>query len=125
MNRLEKILSKWNFKKIAIWYLIIAIIAGAACIGTVGYIYRERMNFAWQYSRLEKAKDDAALKTSVSKTAAASADVVDALIMDSNGKVTYSAKKSEFADGIPLLAKVGNEKNTLRLPSILTPCFSM
>ena len=53
MNKLEKILSKWNFKKIATWYLILAVVAGLACVGTVGFIYRERLNFAWQYSRLE------------------------------------------------------------------------
>lgn len=42
MNKLEKILSKWNFKKIAAWYLILAVVAGLACVGTVGFIYRER-----------------------------------------------------------------------------------
>lgn len=46
MNKLEKILSKWNFKKIAAWYLILAVVAGLACVGTVGFIYRERLNFA-------------------------------------------------------------------------------
>lgn len=49
MNRLEKILSNWNFKKIAVWYIVIAVIAGIACVGTLGYLYRERLNFAWQY----------------------------------------------------------------------------
>ncbi len=44
MNKLEKILSKWNFKKIAAWYLILAVVAGLACVGTVGFIYRERLN---------------------------------------------------------------------------------
>lgn len=62
MNRLEKMLSKWNFKKLTIWYLILAIVAGLACAGAVGFIYRERLNFAWQYSRLEEAKDESALK---------------------------------------------------------------
>lgn len=113
MNRLEKILSKWNFKKIAIWYLVCAIVAGLACVGTVGYIYRERLNFAWQYSRLEEAKDDAALKAAVDTTSAASADVVDALIVDGNDQVTYSAKNSEFAKGVLKLVKAGEEKKYL------------
>lgn len=113
MNRLEKILSRWNFKKIAIWYLVLAVIAGLACVGTVGYIYRERLNFAWQYSRLEEAKDDTALKTVVDKTAAASADVVDVLILDGNNQVTYSAKNSEFATGTLELVKTASEKKYL------------
>lgn len=113
MNKLEKILSKWNFKKIATWYLILAVVAGLACVGTVGFIYRERLNFAWQYSRLEEAKDESALKTAVDKTASASADVVDVLILDGGNQVTYSAKNSEFASGTLELVKSGSEKKYL------------
>ncbi len=113
MNRLEKKLSKWNFRKITIVYLVLAIVAGMACAGVVGYFYRERLSFAWQYSRLEEAKDDAALKTAVDKTAAASADVVDVLILDSNNQVTYSAKNSEFADGTLEFVRAGSEKKYL------------
>ena len=113
MNRLEKILSKWNFKKIAVWYLVLAIVAGLACIGTVGLIYRERLNFAWQYSRLEEARDDAALRTAAQKTAEASGDVVDVLILDGSNQVTYSAKSSEFSGGTLELVKVGSEKKYL------------
>ena len=113
MNKLEKILSKWNFKKIAVWYLILAIVAGVACAGAVGFLYRERLNFAWQYSRLEEARDEAALKTAADKTAAASADVVDVLILDGNGQVTYSAKNSAFASGTLELVKAGSEKKYL------------
>lgn len=113
MNKLEKILSKWNFKKIALWYLVLGLIAGLACAGTVGYIYRERLNFAWQYSRLEEAKDEDALKAAVDKTAAASADVVDVLILDGSNRVTYSAKNSEFVGGSLELVKAGEEKKYL------------
>lgn len=113
MNKLEKMLSKWNFRKIAIWYLVIAIIAGLACIGGVGYLYRERLNFAWQYSRLEDAGDGNALKAAVDKTAAASADVVDVLILNGSKQVTYSAKNSEFAGGTLALVKAGSEKKYL------------
>lgn len=113
MNNLEKILSKWNFKKIALWYLILAVIAGLACAGTVGYLYRERLHFAWQYSRLEEAKDDASRIAAADKTAAASGDVVDVLIVDGNRQVTYSAKNSEFAAGTLELVKAGSEKKYL------------
>lgn len=113
MNRLEKILTGWNFKKIAVWYMILAFIAGFACVGTVGFIYRERLNFAWQYSRLEEAKDTDELKTAAQKTADASADVVDVLIVNNRNKVMYSAKKSEFSSGTLELAKADSEKKYL------------
>lgn len=113
MNKLEKILSKWNFKKIIVWYLIIALVTGLVCVGTVGYIYRERLNFAWQYSQLDKVIDDAALKDAVQKTADASSDVVDVLILNGDNKVIYSAKKSEFANGTLELVKTGSEKKYL------------
>ena len=110
MNRLEKWLSKWNFKKIVVWYLILAVVVGLACAGAVGVIYRERLNFAWQYSRLEEAKD---LKAAADKIAAASADVVDVLILDEKNQVTYSAKSSEFAGGAFEPVKAGEEKKYL------------
>ena len=113
MNRLEKILSRWSFKKIAVWYLILAIVAGLCCVGVVGYLYRERLNFAWQYSRLEEAKDDAARKVAAQKTADASGDVVDVLILDGKNQVTYSAKNSEFSSGTLELTKAGSEKKYL------------
>lgn len=112
MNRLEKILSGWNFKKIAVWYLVLAIAAGVTCAAAVGYIYRERLSFAWHYSRLDEARNAAALKTAADKTAAA-ADVVDVLILDENNQTTYSAKSSEFANGMSELVRVGSEKKYL------------
>lgn len=113
MKKLENMLFKLNFKKIAVWYLVLAVAAGLICAGTVGFIYRERLNFAWQYSRLEEAKDDDALKTAADKTAAASADVVDVLILDENNTVTYSAKNSEFAADTLTLTKTGGDKKYL------------
>lgn len=113
MNRLEKILSKWNFKKIAIWYLILAVVAGAACAVTVGCLYRERLSFAWQYSRLEEAETPNALTAAADKTASASSDMVDVLIVNEDDAVTYSAKGSQFSHGIFKLSKVGDEKKYL------------
>ena len=113
MNRLEKMLSKWNFKKIAVWYLVLAVITGLICGGTVGYLYRQRLKFAWQYARLEEAKTQEALRTAADKTAAASEDVVDILVVDENQQVLYSAKDSKFAAGPLTLTKVGDAKKYL------------
>ena len=113
MNRLEKTLSKWNFKKIAVWYLVLAVITGVLCGGTVGYLYRQRLKFAWQYARLEEAKTPEALRTAADKTAAASEDVVDILVVDENQQILYSAKDSKFAAGPLTLTKVGETKKYL------------
>ena len=110
MNRLEKMLSKWNFKKIAVWYLVLAVITGVLCGGTVGYLYRQRLKFAWQYARLEEAKTPEALRMAADKTAAASEDVVDILVVDENQQILYSAKDSKFAAGPLTLTKVGDAK---------------
>ena len=112
MNRLESILFKWNFKKIAIWYIIIAFILGIICVGTVGYIYKERLNFAWHYSQIENAKDSEALKTAVNKTSASS-DVIDVLILDDSNSIKYSAKNSEFANSALNLFRLESEKKYL------------
>ena len=113
MNRLEKMLSKWNFKKIAVWYLVLAVITGVLCGGTVGYLYRQRLKFAWQYARLEEAKTPEALRMAADKTAAASEDVVDILVVDEIQQILYSAKDSKFAAGPLTLTKVGDAKKYL------------
>jgi len=113
MNRLEKMLNRWNFRKIAVWYLIAAVVTALVCAGLVGWLYRERLNFAWQYSKLEEAKQDDALRAAAEKTAGASDDVVDILILDAENQVVYSAKNSEFADGTFALARIGEKKNYL------------
>ena len=113
MNRLEKMLSKWNFKKIAVWYLVLAVITGVLCGGTVGYLYQQRLKFAWQYARLEEAKTPEALRMAADKTAAASEDVVDILVVDENQQILYSAKDSKFAAGPLTLTKVGDAKKYL------------
>lgn len=116
MNKFEMMLAKWNFKKIAIGYIVAALIAGIACAATVGVLYRERLNFAWQYSRLEetlKKGDEAALSAAIDKTAAASNDVVDVLLVDGADAVTYSAKHSAFASAPFSLTRVGDEKKYL------------
>lgn len=66
------------------------------------------------------------MKTAADKTAAASADVVDVLILDGSGNVTYSAKNSSFAVGALKLVKAGSENEIISpRPLIRTPYSSM
>ena len=100
-------------KGILIVLLVLAVITGVLCGGTVGYLYRQRLKFAWQYARLEEAKTPEALRMAADKTAAASEDVVDILVVDENQQILYSAKDSKFAAGPLTLTKVGDAKKYL------------
>lgn len=122
MNKLEKILSGWNFKKIAVWYLILAVVAGLICAGTVGFLYRERIEFAVQYSRIKDAKTETELKKAVDK-AAESSDAVDVLIFGEGGRVSYSAKNSEFKSGISTLHGISGAEKYLQTPEYPNAVF--
>lgn len=115
MNRLETTLSKWNFKKIAITYIIVAVIAVIACAVAVGIVFQERIAFAWQYSRVSEATERSSsnMQSEIDKLAATSDDVIDILMLDGSNNVTYSAKKSEFAVGQFNLKKTDEDKNFL------------
>lgn len=113
MKKLNEILAKWNFKKIAVWYVLIAVITGICCAGAIGYLYRDRINFALRYSQLKDAESIAELKDTALKTADASADVVDVLVADKNNQIVYSAQNSEFSVGQFNLVKADGEKKYL------------
>lgn len=113
MNRLESWLKRWNFKRIVVWYLVAAVVTGLVCAGLVGWMYRERLKFAWQYAKLEEARQEDALQAAAKRTAAASDDVVDILILDAENQVVYAAKNSEFAKGAFALSRIGEKKNYL------------
>lgn len=109
MGQLEKILNKWNFKKIAVCYIIITVIVAVACTATVGIVFKDRLSFAWQYSctnQTVKESNSALIEAQIQKLASASSDVVDVLLLDSNNNVLYSANNSQFADGQLILEKV-------------------
>ena len=95
MKKFDKFISKINFKKVAITYIIIALVLGIACCVTVGVVFSERINFAYQYSKLEdavKSNDTSAIKDAVKNTSSSSSDIVDILVLNGNNDVTYSAK---------------------------------
>ena len=114
MNKLEKILSKWNFKKIAVAYIIGAVIALIGCGAAIGIVFHDRISFAYQYTRLEESighGHEQHLHTAMVKTAAVSEDVVDILALDQNNNVVDSAKNSAFAkDKLELTQKGAGKK---------------
>ena len=114
MNAFEAWIAKWNFKKIAITYLILAILAGIACLTAIGVVFQERLSFAWQYSNLHEAveeTDPVNLQDRMDQLAASSTNVVDILVLDDANNVLYSAKQSIFAQEQLHLTPVPNSSH--------------
>ena len=108
MIRFERFLSRLHFKKIALVYIVAAVLAALGCAIAVGTLYRDRLSFAWQYFRLDRAVesgDTAALQSGIDRLAA-SGDVVDVLLLDANNQVLYSAKQFVYAGGQLNLSRV-------------------
>lgn len=115
MNKFEKILSKWNFKKIAIIYIVVSLIIEIGCASAIGIIYKDRLSFAYQYSKIEsslKKNDSKLLSNAIDKTATGT-DVIDILKLDKNNNILYSAKKSKFYVSPFNLTKEKDEKKYL------------
>lgn len=119
MNKLNTFIAKLKFKKLVIVYLVVLIVAGVACAAVTGVIFKDKLSFAWQYSRIsesfEKASgSDTSLQSKLKNLAASSGDVVDILILDSENNVTYSANGSEFGKATQFnLSRTTEEKSYL------------
>lgn len=92
----------WNFKKIFIIYLIIAVVCGAFAAAAVGYVFRDKISLAYHFEKasetFEHADADKA-KQSLDSLAASSADITDVLILGGDNSVIYSAKGKNIARG--------------------------
>jgi RNA polymerase subunit RPABC4/transcription elongation factor Spt4 len=92
-----------NFRKIVALYIIFFLAALFLSVGLLGYAYRNKLLFAYNYSRVSDKIEDgqlgvAAVKSDLRKLADESADIVDILILDDHNRITFSAKESEFSD---------------------------
>lgn len=117
MNNFDKIMEKLNFKKIIALYLIFAVISGIFSAVLLGYTFKDKLLFAYNYKRVSEKIEEGklgvdAVKSDIATLANQSADVVDILILDKNNKVSFSAKNSEFAGGGKFTLERGkNEEN--------------
>lgn len=100
MNKFNVFIGKRNFKRIFIIYMIAAITAGAACLGTVGYIYRDKIRLAAVYEKtsavFKKQGDSEKFRQSLAELAD-SADITDILLLDNRNNIVYSAKNTDIA----------------------------
>lgn len=130
MNGFEKMLSKWNFKKIAVIYVTLAVLALIACGVAVGVLYRERIAFAISYSRLEelcekKNPSEEELKSAMERTARSSSNVIDVILVDKEGAVLFSAMGSEMAKAsfVPTPVSIGSEQKYVEVPDCPNAVF--
>lgn len=92
----------WNFKKIFIIYLIIAVVCGAFAAAAVGYVFRDKISLAIRYEKASEVfehSDADRAKQSLDSLAASSADITDVLILGNDNSVIYSAKGTNLARG--------------------------
>ena len=93
----KRFIENWNFKRIFVIYLIIAVVCAALCSAAIGYIYRDKLTLALKYNFAREALEkqgSADTESLLSGIADASADVIDAITIDEQNTVTYSASNS-------------------------------
>jgi len=101
MKKFERQLSKINFKKVVVIYLVVAIVAGIVSVSVLGYIFRDKIKFMAGYNKIAEKMEDNIDATKIEPDlinfAKKNADVVDVLILDNNNKILFSAKDSPVA----------------------------
>ncbi len=102
MNKLSNSIVQLNFKKIVRTYIIFAVIAVIAVAGGVGFVFRDSLSYAWQYSKFSeaaKSMKEEDIRKEADKLAESSENLVDVLLLNGKNEVLYSSNKSEFGSG--------------------------
>ena len=106
-----------KFKRIVVLYIIAFLTALLTSGAVLGYAYREKLYFAYNYSNVKEKIEDGKLgvnsvKTDLTNLAKNSTDIVDILILDNHNNVTFSAKGSSFSQGSNFQLEQSNEDNS-------------
>lgn len=102
MKKLKISINKINFKKVAIVYLIVAVIVGILSAGFLGFTFKDKLTFIYRYNRVsDEVKDNKngidAVKPELTALANQSSDIADILILNNEDKIVFSAKNSDLA----------------------------
>ena len=95
-------ISRFNFKKAVVIYLLILILAGVFSAGLFAYTFRDKLTFLYEYHRISEKVEDSkngleAMKPALADLADASPDMVDILILNGKNQILYSAKHSDLS----------------------------
>lgn len=102
MNKIKERIMQCNFRKWTKTYLTALIVTMIVCLCTAGYVFREKISTAWQYSRLSDTAEKnstANLNDEADKLASTSSDIIDVLVLDSQNQILHSAKNSGLFSG--------------------------
>ena len=102
MNRLSESIMQLNFRKIVASYIIFSVIALIGVAGSIGFVFRDSISFAGQYSKLNEAvqnMNEENIQTKADQLADSSSNLIDVLVLNGENEVLYSAKQSEFSSG--------------------------
>lgn len=120
MENFNRLISRINFKKVVFAYLIITITVGILSAGALGFLFRDKLEFAYAYHSVsEKIEHNRsgleAVKPSLTNLAEQSPDLVDILILNSENKIIFSAKNSELSQSgrLELTGSSGKENRYL------------
>lgn len=99
MNKFNSWIEKRNFKKIFIVWLICTVVLILASVGTLCYIFRSNLSFAFNVSKLKDTfkENESTNVTSQINSVAKSSDVVDVLLIDEKNNIKYSSSNSKLA----------------------------
>lgn len=115
MNRFNERIVRVRFSKILICYLCAVIVFGIVSLAVLGYVFRDKLTFAYNYMLVsEKVEKNNlgvdSLQNDLIALAQKSPDLADILVLDSNNTIVFSAKKSDFAVGNPLRLTRGTSR---------------
>lgn len=126
MKNFNQVMERFNFKRIIIMYLVFAIIIGTFSVAILGYVFKDKLLFAYNYSKVSEKIEDGklgvdAVKVNLTTLASQSSDIVDILILDKNNKVSFSTLNSEFADDGEFILERGKDEENRYLTYLKNP----
>ncbi|MDP4153583.1 MAG: zinc ribbon domain-containing protein [Bacillota bacterium] len=112
MKKFDDYVAKLNFKKVALTYIIAAVVLGLLSIAFLGFAFKDRLTFEHDFNKISEKVDTVQninyLEQDIKTAASRSNDIVDILILNSDNKIVYSAKNSDLSKIDPFVLRKDN-----------------
>lgn len=132
MNKSESFINRIPFKKVAVIYLVAAVIAGVLSAGFLGFTFKNKLAFLYQYNRVSEEVEDNkngidAVKPELTALAEKSSDIADILILNNENNILFSARNSDFAQAgsLELVGSSNRENHFLIDKANPDVCFTL
>lgn len=98
MNKLEKFVTKLNFKKVLKLYLIISVLLVALCLSAISYVARDKIHMSINFEKaseiFEKEGMSDRVKSQIDKLATDSKDIKNIIVVDKNKSIIFKANNN-------------------------------